>query len=288
MSREAYVNGRYVPVNEAMVHAEDRGFQFADGIYEVCAVIGGRFLDYEGHMARLERSLGEMRIATPMSNAALTVIMREVVRRNRIKDGMVYIQITRGAAPRDHPFPKRPIRPTVVVMAKPVDMAAGDARARKGTRIVTMPDLRWARCDIKSVSLLPNVLSIQHARDSGVDDAWLLDDDGFVREGTRSNAWIITQDGTLVTRHLDTRILGGITRTSVAAIAAELGLAVEERPFSVEEARSAREAFATSASAMVMPIVQIDEAVLGNGEPGSLALRIREAYIAAAIRESVA
>lgn len=282
MARIAYVDGQYLPLNTAQVSVEDRGFQFADGIYEVCTVRNGRFLDYDGHMARLQRSLRELRIDCPVSIPALTVIMREVMRRNRVREGIVYIQITRGAAPRDHPFPTQPVRPTLVVISKSVPRRKGDTRAEQGIRVVTHPDLRWGRCDIKTVGLLPNVLAIQHARDHGAEDAWLIDEAGQVREGTRSNVWIVTADGALVTRQLDNRVLHGITRQTLMEVAAVHGLRVEEREFTLEEALAAREAFMTSASALVLPVVQIDDRIIGNGHPGSLSLGLRAAYIEAA------
>ncbi|MGF1455494.1 MAG: D-amino-acid transaminase [Alphaproteobacteria bacterium] len=278
MSRLAYVNGRYVPHAQAMVHVEDRGFQFSDGIYEVCALSGGLFLDFEGHMTRLERSLREMSMAAPMPIRALSVVMGEVVRRNRVRDGIVYIQITRGVARRDHPFPTKPVRPSLIVTARSIRPERQEDAALKGVSVVTTEDLRWGRCDIKSVSLLANVLAIQGAREQGADDAWLFDGDGNVTESSRSSAWIVTQDGTLVTRYLDRHILPGITRQTLYDVAVRQGYRVEERAFSVEEAKAAREAFMTSASAMVVPVVRIDEAVLGNGRPGSVSLTLRRLY----------
>ncbi len=286
MSRLAYVNGRYVPYGEAQVHVEDRGYQFADGIYEVCAVSQGRFVNFDGHMARLTRSLREMAMTAPMSARALELVMKEVVRRNRLRDGMIYLQITRGVARRDHPFPTAPTRPSLVILAKPISPAKLEAEAARGLRVRTMEDLRWGRCDIKSIALLANVLAMQAARDAGGDDAWLVDSAGEVTESTRASAWIVTQDGTLVTRYLDRHILPGITRQTLADIARAAGYSVEERAFTVEEAKAAREAFMTSASSMVKPVVQIDDTAIGNGEPGSIGLELRRLYKEAVFREA--
>ncbi len=278
MSRQSYVNGRYVTHAEAQVHIEDRGFQFADGIYEVCAVVDGAFMNMDRHMARLARSLREMRMTAPLSERALKVIMGEVVRRNRLTNGMVYIQITRGVARRDHPFPSHPIRPTLVVIARALKPERLEANAQAGVSVVTLEDIRWGRCDIKSVSLLANVLAIQTAREAGADDAWLVDAKGEVTEGTRSNTWIVDQNGTLITRYLDNHVLPGTTRHTLADVARNLGYQVEERAFTVEEAKEAREAFMTSASAMVLPVVRIDDRVIGNGQPGSVSLTLRRLY----------
>ncbi len=278
MSRVAYVNGRYVPHARALVHVEDRGFQFADGLYEVCAISGGLFLDYDGHMARLQRSMREMSIVAPMSLSSLSVVMGEVVRRNRVRDGIVYIQITRGVARRDHPFPVKPVRPSLIVMARSIPAGRQEAAAQKGVSVMTTEDLRWGRCDIKSVSLLANVLAIQGAREQGADDAWLVDAEGEVTEASRSNAWIVTQDGTLVTRYLDRHILPGITRKTLYDVAVDQGYRIEERAFTVEEAKTAREAFMTSASSMVVPVTRIDDVIIGNGQPGSISLTLRRLY----------
>ena len=279
MSRVAYVNGRFVPHAEACVHIEDRGYQLADGIYEVWAVFGGKLADAEGHYARLERSLGELRIAMPMSRKALSLVLREAVRRNRVKDGLVYLQVTRGVAPRDHAFPTRPVRPALVITARPVDLAAAEAKAAKGIGVVTTPETRWARCDIKTIALLPNVLAKQTARENGAGEAWFVDDLGLVTEGASSNAWIVDREGVLRTRDLNANILRGITRRSLMDLIAREGLEVSERPFTVEEAKSAREAFITGAGSLVTPVVSIDGAKIGEGRPGPLALRLRASYL---------
>jgi D-alanine transaminase len=284
MSRVAYVNGLYVPHGDAAVHVEDRGYQLADGVYEVWAVFDGKLADAEGHFARLERSLGELKIAMPMSRAALRIVLRETLRRNRVKDGLVYLQVTRGVAPRDHAFPSPDTPPSVVATAKSVDRAAAEARAAKGVGILTTPENRWGRCDIKTIGLLPNALAKQNAREAGAYEAWFVDELGLVTEGASSNAWIVDADGSLRTRDTQANILRGITRGTLMGVIAEAGLKVEERPFTVEEAKSAREAFITGAGTLVMPVVRIDGAVLGNGVPGPVAKRLRELYIQEARR----
>ena len=278
MSRIAYVNGQYVPHAQAMVGIEDRGYQFADGVYEVCEVRGGRLVDERRHMARLDRSLRELRMAHPMTPAALGIVMRETVRRNRVRDGIVYVQVTRGEMRRDFPFPPEGTRPSVVVTARSHDTVKLEKQAADGIAVVTMPDLRWQRVDIKSVALLPNVLAKQQAREQGAKEAWLVDDQGRVTEGASSNAWIVTRDGKLVTRPLSGDILPGITRSVVIDLIAREGLGFEERPFTVEEAYAAREAFVTSASQLVMPVVQIDGRPVGNGAPGLIASALRRDY----------
>lgn len=276
MSRIAYVNGRYVPHREACVHIEDRGFQFADGVYEVIAVRGGGFIDETPHLARLHRSLAELRIAPPMSDAALKAVMRETVRRNRVVDGIIYLQITRGAAPREFSFPPG-ARPSLIMTARaqrPLDPKI----IERGVRVVTVPDIRWARPDIKSVALLPNALGKQQAREAGAYEAWQVDRDDNVTEGTSSNAWIVTTKNEIVTRPADHAILNGVTRLGVLKVAAEAGLKLVERPFSVAEAKAAREAFLTSTTNFVVPIVRIDDATVGEGRPGELARRLRALY----------
>ena len=282
MGRVAYVNGRFAPHAEARVHIEDRGYQLADGVYEVWAVFGGRLADAEGHYTRLERSLGELRIDMPMSRKALALVLRETVRRNRVSDGLVYLQVTRGVAPRDHAFPGRPVRPSMVVTAKSVDMAAAEAKAGKGIGVITTPETRWARCDIKTIALLPNVLAKQAARERGAGEAWFVDELGLVTEGASSNAWIVDAEGVLRTRDLNANILRGVTRKSLIELIAREGLQVSERPFSVEEARQAREAFITGAGSLVTPVVSIDGALLGDGRPGPVALRLRASYLSEA------
>jgi len=278
MSRIAYVNGRYLPHSQAKVAIEDRGFQFSDGVYEVCEVRGGLLVDERRHIARLDRSLNELRMSRPMSVAALSIVLRETVRRNRVRDGIVYLQITRGVARRDFSFPPADTRPSIIVTARNNDRARLEQQASEGIAVITVPDIRWQRVDIKSVALLPNVLAKQAARDKGAREAWLVDAHGRVTEGASSNAWIVTRDGKLVTHPLGRDILPGITRSVVIDVIKGQGLAFEERAFSVEEAYAAREAFVTSASQIAMPVVSIDGRPVGNGAPGLIATALRRDY----------
>jgi D-alanine transaminase len=278
MSRIAYVNGRYVPARAAMVHVEDRGYQFSDGVYEVCEVRGGRLVDERRHMTRLQRSLSELRIAPPMSLAALGVVLRETVRRNHVRDGIVYLQVTRGVARRDHAFPPPDTLPGVVVTARSLNPAANEKFAAEGIAVITVPDDRWERVDIKSIALLSNVLAKQAAREKGAKEAWFIDAEGRVTEGASTNAWIVTREGRLVTRPADHGILRGITRTVVIETARDQGLELQERAFTRDEAYTAREAFVTSASQVVMPVVRIDDRPIANGSPGSVAMALRQAF----------
>jgi D-alanine transaminase len=278
MSRIAYVAGRYLPHRAAAVHIEDRGYQFADGVYEVIAVRGARLVDLEPHRARLERSLGELSIAPPMSPAALDIVLREVIRRNQVHDGTVYLQVTRGVAARDHAFPKaaKPVLVVTARRARPPDPKL----AAEGIAVITLPDIRWQRCDIKSVSLLPNVLAKQRARDAGAFEAWQVDAQGQVTEGASTNAWIVTDKGEVVTRQADNAILNGVTRLSVLAIIGREGYRFVERPFTVAEAKAAREAFATSTAIDLLPVVRIDGEPVADGRPGPLVQRLRAWYLA--------
>lgn len=278
MPRTAYVNGRYVAHADAAVHIEDRGYQFADGVYEVCEVARGQIMDMTRHLDRLNRSLSELSIDWPMARKALELVLREVVRRNKISNGLVYLQVTRGVAPRDHFFPVRGTPSAIVVTAKRSDPKAAAKRVETGIKVITVLENRWERVDIKTVGLLPNVLARQQARESGAAEAWFVDPDGTVKEGAATNAWIVTKDGTLVTRPADCGILRGVTRATVMDVAAKLGLKVEERGFSVDEAKAAREAFITAATTVVMPVVAIDGASVANGHPGSVSLSLREAF----------
>ena len=287
MGRIAYVNGRYVPHGMASVHIEDRGYQLSDGIYEVWAVMGGRLADAEGHFVRLERSLNELSIARPMSRAALEVVLHEMVRRNRVTEGLLYLQVTRGVAPRDHAFPVNDTPPSLVMTCKATDPAAAEAKAAKGVGVVTTPETRWARCDIKTIALLPNVLAKQQAREKDAYEAWFVDELGLITEGASSNAWIVDKDGVLRTRDTQANILRGITRGTLMQVIADQGLKVEERPFTREEALTAREAFSTGAGALVMPVVRIDGQVIGGGTPGPVAKSLRAAYIEKARATSV-
>lgn len=277
MPRIAYVNGRYLPHGEAAVHVEDRGFQFADGVYEVVTVVDGKLADEEGHLTRLARSLRELSIPWPVKPATLRFVMREMVRRNRARHALLYIQITRGEAPRDFRFPKQPA-PTLVLTCRRTAFQPAST-LETGVAVITLPDIRWLRRDIKSVSLLPQVLGKQKAFEAGAFEGWMVDPDGYVTEGCSSNAWIVTADGTLVTRQPSNHILNGITRLSLLDCARDLGIAFEERPFTVEEALAAREAFISSASTFTLPVTRIDGQAVGDGRPGPLALRLRQAYM---------
>ena len=278
MSRIAYVNGRYVPHAHAQVHVEDRGYQFADGVYEVCEIWNGCLIDETRHLDRLERSLRELSIRMPLARAALRVVLREVARRNRVRDGLVYLQVTRGVARRDHAFPAEDTPPALVVTAKSVPRAKGERMAEEGVAVITLPDNRWERVDIKSVGLLPNAMAKQKAKEAGAREAWFVDRDGFVTEGSSTTAWIVTDDGTLVTRPNGTDILPGVTRLTASEVAGGQGLRIEERKFTVEEAKAAREAFMTAASTLVMPIVKIDGAPIGDGRPGPIVRGLRSAF----------
>lgn len=282
MTRIVYVNGRYMPYAEAGVHVEDRGFQFADSIYEVCEVLDGRLVDVTRHLDRLERSLAELRIERPMSRGALRFIMGEVVKRNRVRTGLLYMQVTRGAAPRDFPFPKPAVEPTFVCLARSIDPAKREARAEKGIAIKTIADVRWGRCDIKTVMLLPAVLAKEEAAAAGAQEAWLIDDAGFITEGASSNAWIVTRDQTVVTRPLGPEILPGVTRRTLLDTLRRENIPVIERPFTREEALAAKEAFITSASGTVMPVVMIDGTPVSNGAPGELTRILRSKFHQAA------
>ncbi|MCX8280639.1 D-amino-acid transaminase [Phyllobacterium sp. 0TCS1.6C] len=278
MSRIAYVNGQYVRHADAGIHIEDRGYQFADGVYEVCEVARGNIMDMTRHLDRLDRSMSELKIGWPMARKALVTVIKEVVRRNRVHNGLVYLQVTRGVARRDHVFPSATTTPAIVVTAKRTDPAASAARAAKGIKVITVPENRWERVDIKSIGLLPNVMARQQAKEQGAQEAWFVDPDGTVKEGAATNAWIVTKDGTLVTRPAETGILRGITRTTIFDVAKKLGLTIEERGFSVEEAMNAKEAFMTAATTVIMPIVEIDGHVVANGHPGATTLSLREAF----------
>ena len=279
MPRIAYVNGRYVPLAEAGVHIQDRGFQFADGVYEYFAVFGAKLADTRGHLDRLWRSLGELRIPAPMSEAALRVVLAETVRRNRVRLGSVYVQVTRGSAPRDHAFPDPAPHPSLIVIAKTLDFAAAEVRAETGVKVLTQPDIRWGRCDIKTVGLLPNVLAKQAAREAGAYEAWLVDEMGLVTEGASTNAWIVDAEGVLRTRDTNANILCGVTRNGLLDIAQAAGIPVSQRPFTVDEAKAAKEAFITAASTFVMPVVAVDGAKIGDGRPGPVAKRLRALYL---------
>lgn len=279
MSQVAYVNGAYLPLRRAAVSVLDRGFQFADSIYEVWAVRAGRLYDQAEHFARLRRSLYELQIEPPMAEGALRAIIGEVMRRNRVHDGIVYVQISRGAAPRDHFFPTPSVRPTLVITAKNLDRRAIAARATDGVKVISAPETRWARRDIKSTNLLANVLARQAAREAGAYEAWFVDDEGFITEGTSSNAWIVDVAGILRTRPLSHDLLHGVTRAALLAVARRMGLALEERAFTIAEAQAAREAFISAASNPAIPVIAVDGVAVANGRPGPLSRALRAGYL---------
>ena len=278
--RVAYVNGRYVPFARAGVHVEDRALQMGDGIYEVAGVKNGAPTDEDKHLDRMERSLGELGMPMPMSRAALKIVMREMIARNKIHEGYLYIQTTRGAVKRDHVPPVDGPRPTLIITMRAIDTAGLAQRLEQGIGVSSQPDIRWGRCDIKTVQLLPNLLAKQAARKAGAFEAWLVDKDGFVTEGASTNAWIVAQDGTVITRDLSTAILPGVTRKIMLQAIAEAQIKVVERKFSVAEAKAAKEAFLSSATGAGVPVVTIDGETIGDGRPGPLTRRIRELYAA--------
>ncbi|MCC6920420.1 MAG: D-amino-acid transaminase [Alphaproteobacteria bacterium] len=279
MSRIAFVNGAYVPFAHASVHVEDRGLQFADSIYEGIAVANGRCIDEEPHWDRLERSLRELRQAMPMDRTALSWHAQETVRRNRVRHGVAYVQITRGVARRDHPFPRADLLQTVIITARRFDPARAKASGEGGVAVKTMPDIRWGRRDIKTTALIANVLAKQAAREAGAYEAWLVDEQGFVTEGASTNAWIVDADGVLTTRALSHALLPGCTRKTVLGLAADRQMRVAERSFSVADTKAAREAFITSAGNYVTPVISIDGQPVGDGKPGPVTQALRRAYI---------
>ena len=279
MGRIAYLNGRFERHAEAFVHIEDRGYQFADAVYEVWALFDGKLSDPDGHFARLERSLSELQIDMPMSRNALTIVLRETVRQNRIRDGLLYLQVSRGVAPRDHAFPTTPTSPAIVITAKAIDRATAEAKAAKGVSVITVPENRWGRCDIKTVGLLPNAMAKQAAKEKGAAEAWFVDDLGFVTEGASSNAWIVTANGTVKTRDTNANILRGVTRYTLLDILQAEGISIDQSPFTPAEALAANEAFITGAGALVLPVVALDGKPIGNGKVGPMASRLRRLYI---------
>ena len=284
MARISYVNGAYELHNEAMVHVEDRGYQFADGIYEYIAFYNQKLLDANLHFARLERSLGELDIALPMSLSAMQLVVRELIERNGRQDGGLYIQITRGVAKRDHPFPKD-TKPSLVMTV----CGAKSPKAHEvieGVKVITLPDNRWNRRDIKSVSLLANVLSKQEASRKNVREAWLYMDKGYFSEGSVSNAYIINTQGDIITHPLDQNILGGVTRDVVLKLARKAGITVHEKPFTMYDIKQASEAFITSSSANVLPVVKVDEVLLGKGKPGEVTKKLQALYNAHVLKQT--
>ena len=277
MPRQAYVNGRYLPHARAAVHIDDRGYQFADGVYEVVPVYKGILVDEDPHLDRLERSLAELRIAMPMPRAALKLVSRELMRRNDLTYGFLYMQVSRGVAPREHKFPEG-AKPALVMTTRQTK-PHGEKMLSEGLKVITVPDIRWGRCDIKSTSLLPNVLAKQQAVEAGAFEAWQIDAQGRITEGSSTNAWIVNAEGTVVTRDASHAILNGITRLALLEIIREEGYGLEERPFTLEEARGAREAFLTSSTSFLLPVTAIDDAPVGNGHPGILFGKLRTRYL---------
>jgi D-alanine transaminase len=283
VGRIAYVNGRYVPHAQAGVHIEDRGLQFADAIYEVVGMVGGHFLDEEEHLDRLERSVREIGMRMPMGRGALKLLTREMARRNKVRDGLIYFQVTRGAVRRDHAVPTEPPRPSLIVTARSLDPRAIEERREKGVRAITRPDERWGRCDVKSTALLPNILAKTAARNAGAFEAWLVDRDGFITEGSSTSAWIVTKEGRVITRDLSNSILPGVTRRVILKASAEAQVPVEERKFTRDEALAAKEAFITAATIGATGVVALDGQKIGDGTPGPLTRRIQELYRHAAL-----
>lgn len=284
MSRTVYVNGEFLPEEDAKISIFDRGFLFADGVYEVTSVLGGKLVDFEGHRARLHRSLDELDMPAPVDDAELLRIHRELVAQNGIEEGLVYLQVTRGAAERDFAYPEAP-EPSLVMFTQEKNLSQSPA-AETGIKVISIEDLRWGRRDIKTVQLLYPSMGKMQAKAAGADDAWMVED-GFVTEGTSNNAYIVTKDRRIVTRHLSNSILHGITRAAVLRFAREAQMVVEERPFTIDEAKDAAEAFVTSASTFVMPVVSIDGTTLGDGTPGPVSRRLREIYMDECSREAV-
>jgi D-alanine transaminase len=285
MSRIVYVNGAYVPEEEAVISVFDRGFLFADGVYEVTSVLNGKLIDFAGHAARLQRSLDELEMTHPCTMDELLEIHRKLVADNAITDGLVYLQVTRGAADRDFVYPEN-TPPSLVLFTQDKPGLANNPKALTGMKVISIEDQRWGRRDIKTVQLLYPSMGKMMAKAAGCDDAWMVED-GFVTEGTSNNAYIVTKAGTLVTRHLGTEILHGITRAAVLRFAGEAQIKVEERPFTLAEAQDAAEAFITSASTFVMPVVEIDGATIGTGTPGPIAARLREIYLEESMKAGV-
>lgn len=275
MARVVYVNGVYKPYDTAMVHIEDRAFQFADGVYEVIEVRSGRLIDERLHVDRLHRSLDALQIRAPMTRSALGMVIRETIRRNLVKNGYVYLQVTRGVARRDFAFPTPAPAPTVVCYARHRSLRDAETRAERGIKVISLKDIRWRRPDIKSVSLLANALARQAAHIAGANEAWMLDDEGYVTEGSACNAWIITANREVVTRPAENSILRGVTRTVLIDLIRQEGLTLVERPFTIEEAKAAEEAFNTAAVTLITPVVSIDGVAIGNGQPGPMTKRFR-------------
>lgn len=277
MSRIAYIDGCYQPLNEPAVMVEDRGYQFADGVYEVCAIRDGHLMDEVEHLERLDYSLSELNIPAPMTRGALQIVMRETVRRNRVRNGILYIQVSRGVAPREHSYGDD-VRPVITVTARPTDPAKRQYVLEHGIEVITVPDQRWARCDIKSISLLPNVLARQAARNAKVQEAWQIDTNGLVTEGGATNAWIVDAQGRLRTRPAANDILNGIIRQVLIGLVADMDIEFVEEAFSLDDALEAQECFSTASTLAVFPVISIDGKQIGSGKPGPVSLALAEAY----------
>jgi D-alanine transaminase len=286
MSRIAYVNGRYVQHSDAAVHIEDRGYQFADGVYEVCEVRHGMIVDLTRHLDRLNRSLSELRIEWPMNRQALVHVIRQVLKRNLVRTGLFYLQVTRGVAKRDHVFPTH-AKPSIVVTAKKTDPSIVAAKNANGIKAITVPENRWDRVDIKTVGLLPNALARQQAKEQGAQEAIFVDHDGIVKEGAATNVWMVDADGTLLTRPAEHGILRGITRTTLKDVADKIGLTIREEYFSVDKMLQAREVFITAATSICFPVVAIDGKPIANGHPGSVSQKIRDAFFDVAEKTAI-
>lgn len=271
MSRIAFVNGQFVPHNEAVVHIEDRGYQFADGVYEVCEIRDNQVIDLDGHLKRLQYSLSELQMNMPMNEFALAVKMKQTVKLNRVKDGLIYLQVTRGVSPRNHAFPPSHVKSSIVLTAKSVSPTSKKSYYENGVAVISVPENRWARPDIKTIGLLPNCMAKQEAKEQGAFEAWFVDDDGLVVEGSSSNAWIINQDNEIITKSADGSILKGITRAAILRQIEAHNLTVVERPFSLREAILAKEAFISSATTIVLPVVKIDNHLVAGGKVGEIA-----------------
>lgn len=271
MSRIAFVNGEFVPHSEAYVHIDDRGYQFADGVYEVCEIRNGQIIDFDGHMTRLQFSLSELKIAMPMAITALAVKMKQTIKRNYVHDGMIYLQVTRGVSPRNHAFPPAWVKPSIILTAKSVSRQSRLQAYSNGISVISVPENRWARPDIKSIGLLPNCMAKQEAKELGAFEAWFVDDDGMVVEGSSSNAWIINQDNEIITKNANGSILKGITRAAILRQIEAQNLTIVERAFSLREAILAKEAFISSATTIVMPVVKIDNHLVAGGKVGEMA-----------------
>jgi len=287
MTRIAYVNGRYVRHADAKVHIEDRGYQFADGVYEVCEIRHGMIVDMTRHLDRLGRSLSELRIGWPLHRSALVRVIREVLKRNRVRNGLFYLQVTRGVAKRDHVFPHPDTKPSVVVTAKSTNPAIVAAKNANGIKAITVPENRWDRVDIKTVGLLSNALVRQQAKEAGAQEAIYVDADGTVKEGAATNVWMVDEDGTLLTRPAEHGILRGITRTTLMDVAEKLGINIREEAFSAEKMLASREVFITAATSICFPVVEIDGKPIANGHPGSVSQKIREAFFDIAEKTSI-